>query len=171
MHGTLHLLAVCLTAIAVCTHPGWRGGRGALGVGSASLMLVAMIDAAYLRWVAVPLWSALLVLCAIVLSALRSPRRRAGGDAISGCAAAHDGLGLVAMAGLLLVMQGIEVEGPPHGGHGMTPGLLFTVILALVVGHAAASVSAFVQGRGGHGRSPHVLMGAATVLMAGAAVV
>jgi len=173
-HSFLHLVAVLLTAGAVCVHGGWQRRGAAGGLTAALLMLVAMIDVAYLHVASPVAWTALLLAVAVALAAVRSTRRRLmAPDATAPqglCVTTHDPLGLVAMAILLLMMpvESAAAGADGHAGHGMGMGMgmLAAVVLAIAAGHAGGSFVAFVRARSVGRRLPYLMMGGATAFMA-----
>ena len=177
-HGLLHLVAVLLTAGAVVVQgallSGGRRRSAALGLVAAVLMLVAMVDAAYIGAVSPIAWTALLVVAGVGFAAAGSSRRRivlAGGGPAEGVGVTtHDALGLVAMAALIPLMA-IDVAGGDagaHAGHGAGAGPLTVVVLAVALGHVVGAGAAFARSPGLGPRLSCTLMGGATAFMAAA---
>jgi hypothetical protein len=141
-----------------------------VGIALTVVMLIAMVDTVSLGVLAPPLWSGVLLIGALVLAAVSSPRRpgrRAECPPV--CVPVSDGLGLVAMAALLPLMHGAGAGEAGHSGHGVGVGVLVLVVLMIAGGHVAASVAALIRDVP-RGRAHHVLMGGATLAMAVAAV-
>lgn len=165
-HDLLHLAAVMLTAVAVGVHPGWRDRPRLPRLTGCVLMLVAMVDVAYLGLLSVVFWVPLLVLSAIALSALSRRERQ-------GCVATlHDSLGLLVMAVLLLFMHPAAGPGIPsesaHAGHASAGGLLGVLTVVLVLCHVAGSLWGVARAPGSAVRGQYLLMGGATALMSAA---
>lgn len=172
VHDTLHLIAVGLAALAAGAHIGRQKRGSALGLAAAILMLVAMIDAAYLNRVSIVVWTPLLLVAAIALAAVRSVRRRGvtmdGRDDV--CVTTHDPLGLVAMAVLLPLMHAGSAPASDHAGHGVASGVLIAVVLSVVAAHVIGSLVASVRSLRTSSRLQYVAMGAATGFMAASAI-
>ena len=170
MTEALHPVAIGLTSIAACLHTGWRRRAAVPGLLAVLLMLGAMVDVVFLRWIGAILWVAMLVAAAIGLSAARARRRRrAGGSAAATqVAAAHDAFGLIVMAGLLTTMAGGfgDAGADAHSGHGAGGGGLIILVLAAAVAHTVVSAVASIRGGRSSERLMHLLMGGATLLMA-----
>lgn len=170
MHQGLHLVAIAFTAIATCIHLRERRAADPLRTVTAALMLVAMVDAVYIRLLAPVLWTTILLVAALALAAVRSPRRLRTAVAVR-CDATHDALGLVALAALLTLMPvAAGTDAHDHTGHGVSPALLTTVVLAVAASHGVASLIACARDKRALERVQYVLMGGATLLMAGAAI-
>lgn len=171
MQDALHSVAMGLTAVAAGAHPGWRRGSAAHGLGAALIMLTAMVDAVVAHFLSVVVWTAVLLGSAMALSALRSPRRRTvRTDPDDPCSAAHEAIGLVAMAVLLPLMQNHSVATfVEHSGHGAAPGALVAVALVVSGAHVIGSVTACTRETTSRGRVQTLLMAGATACMAAAA--
>ncbi|NYD69221.1 hypothetical protein [Herbiconiux flava] len=153
MGELLHAGALVPAAVgACCTLGARRSGRAAAGV-SAVVMLLAMLDTVF-RMPGLPalVWAALLIGTALAaaVSARAGSRARAAGVGRAGSRARaagvhpvmalHGGLGMIVMAGLLLVMGGAG----ELGGAGAPAS-------AVSVSAVAASVSAGHHGGGASG--------------------
>lgn len=165
-HDLLHGAAVVLTAVAVGVHPGWRSRLRLPRLTGCVLMLVAMVDVAYLGLLSVVFWVPLLVLSAIALSAVGRRDR-------SGCVARlHDSLGLIVMAALLPFMHPATGHSIPastaHAGHTSMGGLLGLLTGALVLCHAVGSLWGVARTAEPAVRGQYLLMGGATALMSAA---
>jgi len=165
-HDLLHVAAVVLTAVAVGVHPGWRSRLRLPRLTGCVLMLVAMVDVAYLRLLRVVVWVPALVLSAIALSALGRRERQ-------GCVATlHDSLGLLVMAVLLPFMHPAAGPGSPaataHAGHASAGGLLGVLTVVLVLCHIAGSLWGVARTVEPAARGQYLLMGGATALMSAA---
>lgn len=134
-------------------------------------MLLAMVDAALVGIVPRAYWAGLLILGALSLAALRSPRRgnrmRATGDAVM---VLHATLGLVAMSALLLAMTPTGTGASPHA-HGMGAGATTALIVLASVAYGAWSAFAALRMHARLERAQFGAMGLATVVMAAAIVV
>lgn len=140
------------------------------------LMLTAMIDVSFVRAVFAPVWWALLITAAALLSVLgrvRVPRGRPRAMAVL------EAMGAIAMAGLMLVMA-VTPSGAPstiaapafaahHASSSTTLPWLLAAAGAVYSGFAFAAAA-----RGSHanliGRIVPAASGAAVLLMAGAAI-
>ncbi|MGO4454226.1 hypothetical protein [Arthrobacter sp. RAF14] len=165
-HDLLHMAAVVLTAVAVGVHSGWRDRPRLPRLTGCVLMLVAMVDVAYLGLLSVVVWVPVLVLSAIALSA--QSRREP-----SSCVARlHDSLGLIVMAVLLPFMHPATGHGIPattaHTGHASSGGLLGVLTGVLVLCHVAGSVWGVARNAEPAVRGQYFLMGGATALMSAA---
>ncbi|QTF70829.1 hypothetical protein [Arthrobacter woluwensis] len=165
-HDLLHVAAVVLTAVAVGVHPGWRSRLRLPRLSGCVLMLVAMVDVAYLGLLSVVVWVPALVLSAIALSALGRREQQ-------GCVAAlHDSLGLIVMAVLLPFMHPTTGPGSTaataHAGHASAGGLLGVLTVVLVLCHVAGSLWGVARASGSAVRGQYLLMGGATALMSAA---
>ena len=170
MTEALHPVAIGLTAIAACLHTGWRRRAAVPGLLAVLLMLGAMVDVVFLRWIGTVLWVAMLVAAAIGLSAVQARRRRGAGGKVAETplASTHDAFGLIVMAGLLTTMAGGfgDAGADAHSGHGAGGGGLIILVLAAAVAHSVVSAVACVRGDRSSERLVHLLMGGATLLMA-----
>lgn len=174
-HSGLHLAAVGFTAMGVCAQVEWRRWRGC---SSTALLLVAevfalgaMVDTVAFESARAVLWAPLLIAAAIVVAAVRSPRRATAGLSVQrGGTGTHDALGLVAMAALLPLMSPGTTPTAGHAAHGGTVGLLVALVLAVAGGHVIATAVACVREARGWRRARHVFMACATALMAAAVV-
>lgn len=156
MTDVLHVGALLPAAVGACCTVGGR--RGALELGSALVMLAAMLDLASGAWIVHPLvWAVVLVLLAITSAArLRAGRLTAGAPASRGPATdrhatamvVHTSGGLLIMAALVCAMAGHATSGmhavigmgtASHHGGGMSPGAL--LIAAAIAGYLALSAS------------------------------
>lgn len=165
-HDLLHAAAVVLTAVAVGVHPGWRSRFRLARLTGCALMLAAMVDAAYLGLLSVVVWVPVLLLTAIVLSAVSRGER-------SGCVARlHDSLGLIVMAVLLPFMHPVTGHGVPaataHAGHSSAGGLLGVLTGVLVLCHIAGSLWGVARTAEPVVRGQYLLMGGATAFMSAA---
>lgn len=115
MAEILHLSALLPAAVSTCCTVGAARSRGALGVISAVVMLLAMADLSGGRLLSPLIWSALLIASAVggaLAARLASQRADAGdGDAVG--MGTHAALGLVVMAGLVVLMA---AGGPAAAG-------------------------------------------------------
>ncbi|MGR0219924.1 hypothetical protein [Agromyces sp. ZXT2-6] len=174
MTEVLHPAAIGLTAIAALLHTGWRRRAALPGLLAVLLMLGAMVDVVFLHRIGTVLWLAVLLAGAIGLSAVHAwRRRRAGEDAAElHVGATHDALGLVVMAALLPMMSGGlgEAGADAHAGHGAGVSGLSALVVAAALSHTVVSAVASVRGVRASERLMHLLMGGATLLMAGHAL-
>ncbi|MFD3448488.1 hypothetical protein ACFDTO_28220 [Microbacteriaceae bacterium 4G12] len=119
MAEILHLGALLPAAVSACCTVGAARSRGALGVISAIVMLAAMIDLTGGGLLSPLVWSALLVASAVG-GALAT---RVAPIAVRDGMRTHGALGLVVMAGLVVLMAGVGPAGvvppgaAPAGAH------------------------------------------------------
>ena len=119
MAEILHLGALLPAAVSACCTVGAARSRGALGVISAIVMLAAMLDLTGGGLLSPLLWSALLVASAVggALAVRLAP------VALRDGMRTHGALGLVVMAGLVVLMAGagpagtVSSGGDPVGAH------------------------------------------------------
>jgi hypothetical protein len=112
MAEILHLGALLPAAVSACCTVGAARSRGALGVISAIVMLAAMLDLTGGGLLSPLLWSALLVASAVggALAARVSP------VALRDGMRTHGALGLVVMAGLVVLMAAAGPAGTVPSG-------------------------------------------------------
>jgi hypothetical protein len=114
MAEILHLTALLPALVSACCTVGAARTRGAVGVISAIVMLVAMLDLAGGGVLPPVAWSALLVASAMS----GAVTARIAGASGGGPMGAHGALGLVVMAALVVLM-GVT---PGGGAHGLVSG-------------------------------------------------
>lgn len=160
MTDVLHVGALLPAAVGACCTVGGR--RGALELGSALVMLAAMLDLASGAGIVHPLvWAVVLVLLAITSAVrLRAGRRAATAppsrgrptDRHSSAMVVHTSGGLLIMAALVCAMAGhaasgiyaaSSMEAASHHGGGMSPSTLF--IAAAIAGYLALSARLAVR--------------------------
>src|SRR3712207_5131077 len=128
MAEILHLTALLPATVSACCTVGAARTRGAAGVISAIVMLAAMVDLTGGGLLQPLAWSALLVASAMGGAVAARPPRAPGGDAMG----AHAAVGLVVMAGLVVLMGGAPGGPGPllageHARHSATGPLAGTV--------------------------------------------
>lgn len=170
-HAALHLAAFSLMVLAVVVHPGIRHRACVPDVVAGVCMVVAMVDALWLRALPVVYSMALLLAAAIATAAIRSVRaRRAPGAGRGACESSHAPLGFVATAVCLPSMHGMAAAGASHAQHGLGAGAFTATMLAICGGHLLVSAVAARRASSVGERAHYVLMGAGTALMALAAL-
>ena len=170
MTEILHAWALAPAAIGTCCLAADRRRVRAPELVASAVMLLAMMDAALVRVVAPVLWSALLLVGAMALAALRR-RRRTGLEPIGSAETmtVHTAIGMVVMAALLVTMGHAGVASPPHA-HGMGSVALSTTMLGAVAVYAAGSAIAAARARRWLDRAQYAAMGASTLVMGIAAL-
>lgn len=174
-HALLHLAAIAMTSMAVVLHPGIRDRSCAGDLVAGVVMLAAMVDAMWVRTVPIVFSMALLVGTALIVSAVRSVRARAGRGAGGGaCRSSHTPLGFVVTAACLPFMQvpavSANAAGVGHVHHGGSAMNLTALVVALAVAYVITSaVAARFADQAGE-RAHFALMGIGTGAMALAAV-
>lgn len=174
-HALLHLAAIAMTSMAVVLHPGIRDRSCAGDLVAGVVMLAAMVDAMWVRTVPIVFSMALLVGTALIVSAVRSVRARAGrGDGGGACRSSHTPLGFVVTAACLPFMQvpavSANAAGVGHAHHGGSAMNLTALVVALAAAYVITSaVAARFADQAGE-RAHFALMGIGTGAMALAAV-
>ncbi|MBZ4486608.1 hypothetical protein LQ938_06490 [Microbacterium sp. cx-55] len=171
MNEALHVWALVPAAASACCVAADRRRVRVPELAASVIMLLAMVDAALLGIVPRPYWAALLIVGAVGLAALRSPRRRhrprSDDDALM---TVHAALGLVAMAALLLAMAPASAAAPAHA-HGLGAGATTGLFVVASIAYGAWSAIAAQRAHGRLVRAQFGAMGLATVVMAAAIVV
>lgn len=173
-HALLHPTAIALTAMAVVLHPGIRDRSCVGDVLAGAAMLLAMVDAMWIRIIPTVFWLAALVLGALCISALRSVRSRSGRESGGACRSSHTPLGFVVTAACLPFMQPptavqAAVSGGGHAHHALGAGSVTALVVLLAGGYLVISlIAARLAGRGAE-RAHFLLMGSGSALMALAA--
>ncbi|MCO7204128.1 hypothetical protein NH287_11580 [Microbacterium sp. CnD16-F] len=160
----LHLWAIAPAAVGTCCVAADRGRSRAPELLVSLLMVAAMVDVALLGFIAPVGWAVALVVAALVHSAVRGRRSGAAGlDRM----AVMSALGLIVMAVQVVAMAAGHAV-PAHG-HGGMP--LAALVAATAVAYALAAAMLAVRHPGILSRLQFAGMGAATLLMAAAALV
>jgi hypothetical protein len=161
----LHAWALAPAAIGTCCLAADRARVRAPEFVASVVTLVAMVDAALGRVIAPVLWSALLLLGAMALAAVRNgrgaemtPMRSAQTMTV------HTAIGMVVMAALLVVM-GPSGAGASAHNHGTSAGVLTAAMLGSVAVYAAGSVVAAARTGRWLDRAQYGAMGASTLVM------
>ncbi len=146
MAEILHLSALLPAAVSTCCTVGAARSRGAVGVISAVVMLLAMADLSGGGLLSPLVWSALLIASAVggaLAARLASPRPGTGKVRGMGT---HAALGLVVMAGLVVLMAaggpaavGSAAGHPAHTDAGVMAGPLTGTVGAGTAAYLAFS--------------------------------
>lgn len=173
-HALLHLAAIAMTAMAVVLHPGIRDRSCAGDLVAGVVMLAAMVDAMWVRTVPIVFSMALLVGTALIVSAVRSVRARAGRGGGGACRSSHTPLGFVVTAACLPFMQvpavSANAAGVGHVHHGGSAMNLTALVVALAAAYVITSAVAARLADQAAERAHFALMGIGTGAMALAAV-
>jgi hypothetical protein len=137
-------------------------------------MMVAMLDSALGSLVAPVFWAALLLAGAMALAVLRRRRPCTAGESVPprlgrpGTAmTVHTGIGMVAMAALLLAMGRVDAATTAHV-HGVTGAGLAVALIGGTIAYAAGSLFAAVRAQGVLHRMQYAAMGVSTLVMGAA---
>ncbi|MFC6326776.1 hypothetical protein ACFQZV_12790 [Microbacterium koreense] len=169
----LHALAVAPAAVGTCCAAAdrSRGGSHSSDLAASALMTVAMLDAALLHVIPV-LWWALALGAAAVGSAIAARMRQGTrrDRVVDAAMRIHAGVGMVVMAGLMLVMAASHTEtiAFTSGGHHHA-GSLAPVGAVAACAYGVASVVLAARAARWE-RVEYLAMGASTLLMGFAAM-
>ena len=167
----LHVWALAPAAIGACCLAADRRRARAPELFASMLMLSAMLDAAALHRIAGVYWAAMLLTAAVVLAAVRGPRRprRRGRPAATPGMTTHTALGLVVMAVLTVFLpHGYDPVREAHA-HGLSTGTTTSLLGAGSLAYVAWSAAGAVR-HAGADRAQFVTMGVSTAVMAAALV-
>lgn len=163
----LHLWAIAPAAVGTCCVAADRGRSRAPELLVSLLMVAAMVDVTLLGFIAPVGWAVALVVAALAHSAVRG--RRSGAARLDRMAV-MSALGLIVMAVQIVAMAAGHAA-PAASSHGHGGMSLAALVAATAVAYAVAAAVLAVRHPGILSRLQFAGMGAATLLMAAAALV